>query len=103
VAGGAVVLLASPRRLDLAIALLAGLEPADRAAFPYRVFLRGPRGRELLVARIGAHEVGRDGSAEEAGEFPQDLSTFTDVVVRDARGAVVLRGAVPTGEEGGAA
>lgn len=99
VAGGAVVLLASPRRLDLAVALLAGLDPADREAFPYRVSLLGPRGRELLVARIGLHEVGRDGSAEEAGEFPEDLSTFTDVVVRDARGAVVLRGAVPTTEE----
>ncbi len=99
VAGGAVVVLASPRRLDLAVALLAGLDPADREGFPYRVWLLGPRGRELLVARIGAHEVGRDGSAEEARELPEDLSTFTDVVVRDARGVAVLRGTVPTAED----
>ncbi|HXF35725.1 MAG TPA: hypothetical protein VNO17_00920, partial [Actinomycetota bacterium] len=93
-AGGAAVLLVSPRRLDLAVVLLSGLDPARAAAFPYRIVLVGARGRELTVGKVRARDVGADGTADEANEFAEDLSAYAHVVVEDASGAVVLRGEI---------
>ena len=93
-AGGAAVLLVSPRRLDLAVVLLSGLDPADEAAFPYRIVLVGARDRELPVGKVRARDVGADGTADEAREFVEDLSVYAHVVVEDASGAVVLRGEI---------
>ena len=74
--------------------IVNGLDPAATERLPYRVRLVNTRtGKELRAGRID--ELDADGGAEVFHEFKRaDLSGFTDVVVVDASGEVVLSGTV---------
>ncbi len=92
--GGFALQLVSTRLLDFSMVIVNGLDPAATERLPYRVRLVNTRtGKELRAGRID--ELDADGGAEAFHEFNRaDLSGFTDVVVVDASGEVVLSGTV---------
>lgn len=86
--GSAMTILA-PRVDDQAIVLVSDL-PYRPRLLPYRVTLVAGRGLVLTVGAIYALDPG--GGTTIARVFDADLTGFTHVVVRDAKGRVVLRG-----------
>jgi hypothetical protein len=92
--GGFALQLVSPRLLDFSMVKVTGLDPDATARLPYRVRLVNTRtGKELRAGRI--EELDADGGAEVFHQFNRaDLTGFTDVVVVDATGEVVLSGTV---------
>ncbi len=92
--GGFALQLVSPRLLDFSMVIVNGLDPAATQRLPYRVRLVNTRtGKELRAGRIV--ELDADGGAEVFYQFKRaDLSGFSDVVVVDAAGDVVLSGTV---------
>jgi hypothetical protein len=93
--GGAVLQLVSGSNPDFAFVIVSGL-PTGRARMPYRIYLSNAEGDELKAGRIAAVDPA-DGTAEAFKEFrARDLTGYTDVVVRDANGEIVLRGTVDT-------
>ncbi len=92
--GGFALQLVSTRLLDFSMVIVNGLDPAATERLPYRVRLVNTRtGKELRAGRI--EELDADGGAEVFHQFKRaDLSGFTDVVVVDAAGEVVLSGTV---------
>ena len=93
VGGGAALELISPTTLDFVIVRVAGLDPKDAQALPYRVTVANGQGRVLPVGKITALDP-NDGSADVYHDYNLDLTGFTDVRVTDARGKVVLRGTI---------
>lgn len=87
--GGAALVVTSPRKPDFLIVILAGL-PRGSKALPYQVDLVGPTASPLPVGTIRVLDA--DGGAELFREFKGDLGSFTNLVVRDPGGEVVLRG-----------
>jgi hypothetical protein len=92
VGGGAVLQLVLPTTLDFTIVIVNGLDPTDAGAFPYRVTLRNAAGEVLRAGAITALD--NDGGADVFHQFNRDLTGFTTVEVTNARGELVLRGAV---------
>lgn len=91
--GGFALQLISPRLLDFSMVIVNGLDPAATGPLPYRVRLLNADGKELSAGRI--EELDADGGAEVFHQFNRaDLAGFTDVVVVDAAGEVVLSGTV---------
>ncbi len=93
IGGGAALELLSPTTLDFVIVRVAGLDPTDKAALPYRVTVGNASGRELPVGKIRELSA-TDGSADVFHQFNFDLTGFTQVRVVDARGDVVLHGSI---------
>jgi len=75
---------------DWVLVVAGGL---DSAAGPYRAFVVHDSGVELLVGTLVASHKEGQLSAYRFG-FRQDLRAYHSLVVRDASGAIVLRGAV---------
>ncbi len=85
---GSALTIVSPTVDDQVIVIVTGLRPKGA---PFTVTLEAARpGRSLMVARIGHLDSG--GGATVARVVSQDLTGFGRVVVRDARGRLVLTG-----------
>lgn len=89
--GGVVLTFSSPDLLDFAMVRVNGLR-AGAVALPLSVTLVGDHGELLPVGAI--EELDADGGAELFAEYGRDLTSYGTVVVRDASGAVVMRGSV---------
>lgn len=85
---GSALTIVSPSQRDQVIVIVTGLR---QKAGPYTVTLDAARpGRSMTVARIGHLDSG--GGATVARVVSRDLTGFGGVVVRDARGRIVLLG-----------
>jgi hypothetical protein len=85
---GSALTIVSPSQDDQVIVIVTGLR---QKAGPYTVMLEAARpGRTLSVARIRRLDSG--GGATVARVVSRDLAGFGGVVVRDARGRIVLQG-----------
>lgn len=93
VGGGFALQLVSPTILDFSMVIVNGLDAVATELLPYRVRLVDADGDELRAGRI--EELDADGGAEVFHQFKRaDLTGFTNVVVVDATGDVVLSGTV---------
>jgi anti-sigma factor RsiW len=93
--GGSAFTLVSPSLIDMAVVMVTGLPPASDGSLPYTVRLSGPNLQVLTVGRIRALDAG--GAAMIAKDLDQDLNGYNRVVVRNARGKVVMQGRLATG------
>jgi hypothetical protein len=92
--GGAVLTLVSPSLIDMAVIKVTGLSPAPSGSLPYTVRLSGAN---LPVLTVGKIQVLDAGGAETIAKYMDtDLSGYDRVIVRDAHGAVVMRGDLAT-------
>ena len=91
-ANGTAATIVVPRANDTVLLVLNGLD-AHRGA-PYGVELRGGPENTLAVGVIPSVQITTDGSTEFAATPADDLRRFDRVVVLDASGTVVLRGAL---------
>jgi hypothetical protein len=89
-ASGTAATIVVPRANDTVLVVAKRLD-AERGA-PYTVELRGGPEDSLVVGVIPSVLIATDGSAELASRPEGDLRRFDRVVVRDASGAIVLRG-----------
>jgi hypothetical protein len=87
--GGSAAVFLSPVRQDWALVVVGGL-PAKGA--PYHVTLRDPYGKFTFVGSIAKLDAG--GGATLWHEYDQHLNGFTDVVVKDRAGRIVLSGTI---------
>ena len=87
--GDALVLL-SPSGDDLAFVLVSGLTQMRASQLPLEVRLVGNGARELVVGKIKTLNSGGEGGAYRT--FTEELRGFSAVVIRDARGKVLLNG-----------
>jgi hypothetical protein len=87
--GDALVLL-SPSGDDLAFVLVNGLTEMRANQLPLEVRLVGNGSRQLLVGHIRTLNSGGEGGVYRT--FVEDLRGFGAVVIRDARGKVLLNG-----------
>lgn len=87
--GDALVLL-SPSGDDLAFILVDGLTGLRPGQLPLRVQLVTDGSRRLVLGEIGTLD--QAGGGGDFGTFSEDLTDVSAVVVRDARGRVLLRG-----------
>jgi hypothetical protein len=87
--GDALVLL-SPSGDDLAFVLVNGLTEVRAAQLPLEVRLVGNGSRQLVVGQIRTLNSGGEGGAYRT--FVEGLRGFSAVVIRDARGRVLLHG-----------
>jgi hypothetical protein len=92
--GGSALTLVSPSITDMAIVLVNGVPPETQESLPFTVRLRGDDG-VLMVGRIDKGGLDEDGAGIVMREA-LDLSGFDTVIVRDARGRVVMHGAMET-------
>jgi hypothetical protein len=93
--GGSALTLVSPTIPDTAIVLVDGVPASNRSSVPFAVRLRGPRGASLSVGVIPVIDDG--GSGIVVAKFADedvDLAAYDRVIVRDAEGRVVMRGAI---------
>jgi hypothetical protein len=89
--GGAALELVSDGIMDFVMLHVSGLSD-DPAALPYTVWLVDANGGSIRAGRLAALDANHGG--EVFHEFDADLTPYTTVVVRDATGAVALRGVV---------
>jgi Putative zinc-finger len=89
-AGGTAWTLLTPSSPDIALVVLSAVR-LDPGQLPLKVALIGPHSR-LLIGRVAKPDSG--GGATVAREVDSDLSIFDRVVVHDAKGALLLRGAL---------
>jgi hypothetical protein len=89
--GDALVLL-SPSGDDLAFVLVDGLTEPRSAQLPLRVRLMSDDSTQLRVGEI--RTLDQAGGGGVFATFKEDLTDVSTVVVRDARGRVLLRGAL---------
>ncbi|MBI2238816.1 MAG: zf-HC2 domain-containing protein [Actinobacteria bacterium] len=94
--GGVALVLVSPRIIDFAMVIVNGL-PRDPEASPYRVTIEDPAGASLKVGKITEADMDAGGGEEVFHQFDRDLGPFTEIVVRDVAGNVVLRGTIEPG------
>jgi hypothetical protein len=92
IGGGAAFVLASPVGEDVAMVQVVGMPIGSTAALPYTAELRDAKGRTLTVGTISSLDSG--GAGRVAGRLRRDLSSFSQVVVTDASGDVVLSGSM---------
>jgi len=90
IGGGAALVLASPARPDTAMVQVVGMPIGSTAALPYTASLQDGQGHRVTIGRITSLDSG--GSGQLARSVKHDLSSFTQVVVTDASGDVVLSG-----------
>lgn len=87
--GDALVLL-SPSGDDLAFLLIDGLTGLRSKQLPLQVRLVSDGSRQLVVGEINTLD--QAGGGGIFGTFTEDLTDVSTVVVRDARGRILLRG-----------
>jgi hypothetical protein len=90
-AGGSALAIVSPSVDDRVLVIVSGL--ADRpSVLPYRVRLTDGRGHGVPIGKI--HTLDAEGGASIGRLVPRDLRGFSHVQILDARGRVVLSGAL---------
>jgi hypothetical protein len=90
--GGAALQLVSESIYDFVMVHVSGLPPTP-SALPYRVWLVDGAGHPIRAGRLTTLDA--SGGGEVFHEFGNtDLTPYTTVEIRDAEGALVLRGAV---------
>ncbi len=88
--GAAVEFVSDQTTTDFIMVHVSGL-PRDDASLPYRIWVVDGAGNALRAGRLT--QLDTNGAGESFFEFPEtDLTGYTRVVVRNARGEVVLRG-----------
>jgi hypothetical protein len=87
--GDALVLL-SPSGDDLAFVLVDGLTGPRSAQLPLRVRLMSDDSTQMLVGEI--RTLDQSGGGGVFATFKEDLKNVSAVVIRDARGRILLRG-----------
>jgi phosphate/sulfate permease len=85
--GAGSVVFTSPFKEDWALVIIGGL--SDRG-LPYRVKLQDRRGRVIEVGKV--RKLSSDGSARVFRTYQRSLKPFTDVLVKDRTGGIVLSG-----------
>ena len=93
-AGGAALVLSSGEGADYAFVILSGADEKRVGPLPYKVYLRDAADATLSVGRV-AH-LDSSGSKQLFRAFDRDLLPFSRIVVRDARGHVVMHGTIGT-------
>ncbi len=88
--GGDALVLLSPSSDDLALVVLSGLTELREGQFPLEVRLLSDRAGAQVVGHIRALDAGGGGAVSKW--FVGNLNAFSAVVVRDARGDVLLNG-----------
>jgi hypothetical protein len=88
--GGDALVLLSPSSDDLALVVISGLTGLRQAHLPLEVRLLSDRAGDLVVGHIRALDTG--GGAAVSQWFVGNLNAYSAVVVRDARGRVLLNG-----------
>jgi len=88
-ASGAALTLESPSADDQVVVWVNGL---SSKRVPYLVFLTDARGNAFEVVRID--KLDRDGGAMQASVVGRNLSRYQRMIVRDAKGHVVLSGSL---------
>jgi hypothetical protein len=92
--GGTALTLVSPSLIDMAVVMVSGLSPAPGGTLPYTVRLSGSHLPLVTVDRIT--ELDADGAGIVWRNIDRDLEGYDRVVVRDARGRVVMSGLLAT-------
>jgi hypothetical protein len=90
---GSAFTLVSPSIDDMAIVLVTGVPAAERSSVPYTVTLQSARGATLDVGAIETLDSGGSGIVVADG-FAQPLAAYDAVIVRNADGRIVIRGAI---------
>jgi anti-sigma factor RsiW len=94
IATGSAITIIAPSQDDRVLVLMSGLAGGTRH-LPYRVTLVGDRNEHAFIGLVDVLDT--SGGATVARIFRRDLSLFSDIVVRDHRGRIVLRGTLETG------
>jgi hypothetical protein len=89
--GGAAMELLSHDLLDFVMVHVSGL-PTDARSVPYTVWLLDAQGDAIRAGRLTALD--QDGGGDVFHQFGADLTPYTTVVLRDAKGQIALRGVV---------
>jgi anti-sigma factor RsiW len=89
VGGGSAAVFLSPVRQDWALVVVGGLSP--RGA-PFRVSMRDQYGKFAYVGTV--KKLDSAGDASVWHEYEQHLDGFTDVIVKDRTGRIVLSGTI---------
>ncbi len=87
--GGSAAVFLSPVRQDWALVVVGGL--SARGA-PYHVSMRDQYGTFAYVGTVG--KLDSSGDASLWHEYEQHLNGFTDVIVKDRTGRIVLQGSI---------
>jgi hypothetical protein len=90
-ASGSALTIAAPQAQDQALVVVNGL-PTNERRIPYTVVLAAGKGQTVELGQLAALDFDAGGTAELAGSVDEDLRRYGRVLVRDARGRLVLRG-----------
>lgn len=90
-ASGSALTIVAPRVEDQVLVVVNGLPTGRKRLLPYMVVLAAGRD-EVVVGQLDAGDFDTGGVAELGGPLDEDLRRYDRVLVRDARGEVVLRG-----------
>lgn len=93
-AGGSALVLLSPSSDDMVVVAVTGLDGLQARQLPLTVRLVGERVTSVVVGRIRALDSGGQGGVYRV--FVDSLSGFDRVMVLDARGRILLEGALGT-------
>ena len=92
-ANGTAVTISAPQVDDQILVIVNGL-PTSGPSLPYRVELRAGANESVVAGALRAADFDAGGVAQLGRELDDDLRRYGLVVVIDARGDVVLRGAL---------
>jgi hypothetical protein len=90
-ASGSALTIAVPQAQDQALVVVHGL-PTNERRVPYAVVLAAGKGQTVELGALDALAFDAGGTAELAASVDEDLRRYGRVLVRDARGRLVLRG-----------
>jgi hypothetical protein len=90
VGGGDALVLLSPSSNDVALVAFTGLTRVSEGRLPIEVWLESDVVPDMLVGRLGTLDPAGGGGVSEW--FLQSLRPYHAIVVRDARGKVLLNG-----------
>jgi hypothetical protein len=93
-AGGSALVLLSPSSDDMALVVVTALDGLHARRLPLTVRLAGERAGSVVVGEIQALDSAGQGGVYRV--FVDSLSGFDEVMVLDARGRVLLEGALGT-------
>jgi Putative zinc-finger len=90
VGGGDALVLLSPSTSDVVLVAFTGLVGVGDRRLPLEVWIESDEAADKLIGRIRQLDTGGGGGVSEW--YLEDLTAFDAVVVRDARGRVLLQG-----------
>jgi hypothetical protein len=90
VGGGDALVLLSPSSDDFALVAFTGLSGVSERGLPIEVWLESDEVPDMLVGRVGTLDPAGGGGVSEW--YLQSLRPYHAIVVRDARGKVLLNG-----------